>query len=85
MPVRRLESLEDARDAVWYEPDDPALWRTIRAVWELAARLCPYRFPPGVYRQRSIEESNQQRECWEQQRVELAGRRLQGGPKPEAG
>jgi hypothetical protein len=39
--------------------------RRIAAVWRLAARLAPQRFPPGVYRHRSIEEANRQAEEWE--------------------
>lgn len=75
MPLKKLSSLQDAEDSVWHDPDDPTLWRTIKGVWELAARLCPYRFPPGVYRHRSIEEANRLRERWEQERVRLAGER----------
>lgn len=65
MPVRRFRSVADMEDTVWLERDDPQLWATIRAVWALADRLHPVRFPPGVYRHRTIEDLNAQTEAWE--------------------
>jgi hypothetical protein len=35
-------------------------------VWRFAAETCPRRFPPGVYRHRSIEEAKRQREVWDE-------------------
>jgi len=65
--VRRLRSLDEAEEAAWVNPGDPRLWSTIREVWRLADRLAPIRFPPGVYRHRSIEEANAQAEAWERE------------------
>jgi len=65
MPVKKLSSLEQAEAECWPEPGDPRLARRIAAVWRLAARLAPQRFPPGVYRHRSIEEANRQADKWE--------------------
>jgi len=65
MPVRRFRSLEEMEGSVWLEPDQPRLWPTIASVWELAARLCPPRFPPGTYKHRSIEDANRQADTWE--------------------
>jgi hypothetical protein len=69
VPVRRFRSVEamkDMKDSVWREPGDPGLWRAIERVWRFAAETCPLRFPPGVYRHRSIEEAKQQRERWDE-------------------
>lgn len=63
--LRRLRSLQDAEDSVWLERDDPRLWSVIREVWRRADRMSPPRFPPGVYRHRSIEDLNRQTEAWE--------------------
>jgi hypothetical protein len=68
MPVRRLRSLEEAEATTWLAPTDPRLWPTIATVWALAARLCPPRFPRGVYRHRSVTELNRQTERWEAER-----------------
>jgi hypothetical protein len=65
MPIRKLQKLPDVDESVWLSPDDPRLWRTIKAVWALSARLCPPRFPSGVYKHRTIEDANRQTEAWE--------------------
>jgi hypothetical protein len=65
MPVRRFRSVEEMEGAVWMDRDDPRLWPTIASVWRLSERLCPMRFPPGLYRHRSIEEMNRQTEVWQ--------------------
>jgi len=49
---------------VWLDRDDPQPWPTIASVWDLSARLCPVRFPPGMDRHRSIEEANHLNEEW---------------------
>ncbi len=64
MPVRRLKSLAEAEESVWMARDDERLIATIREVWRLADRMCPPRFPPGVYRHRSIEAANAQTAAW---------------------
>jgi hypothetical protein len=48
MPIRKLQKLPGVDESVWLSPDDPRLWRTIKAVWALSARLCPPRFPRGL-------------------------------------
>jgi hypothetical protein len=79
MPIRRLESLEEAEATTWYEPTDPTLWRIIASVWALADRVCPPRFPPGLYRHRGVEEMNRQRDAWERDQI-----RRQSGDGPES-
>ena len=69
MPVRKYRSLEAAEESLWRDPDEPGLLAAIRRVWAFSMRLAPRRFPPGVYKYRSIEDANQQREEWEQARV----------------
>ncbi len=73
MPVRRFRSVEEMEQTVWMDRDDPRLWPTIKALWELSARLCPLHFPPGVYRHRSTEAMNRQTEAWEH--ANLRGRK----------
>jgi hypothetical protein len=65
MPVRKIHDLQEMEDSLWREPGDPQLWREIEAVWGFASRTCPQHFPPGVYKHRSIEEAQRQREIWE--------------------
>jgi hypothetical protein len=65
MPVRKFRSIDETSCDLWYEPGDPRLWDAIAAVWSFAARASELRFPPGVYKHRSIEESESLRELWE--------------------
>jgi hypothetical protein len=67
MPVRKFRNMAEMvemEDSLWRSPGDPDLWRAIDRVWRFAATTCPRRFPPGVYRHRSIEEAKRQREVW---------------------
>jgi len=65
MPVRKFRSFEEMKAPLWREPG-PDLWRALEAVWRFAARTFPRRFPPGVYRHRSIEDAKALREVWEE-------------------
>lgn len=56
MPVRKFRSVEAMNQPVWREPGDPALYRTIAAVWNMGLRLRQHRFRPGVTRFHSIDE-----------------------------
>lgn len=65
MPVRKFHSVAEMEASAWLEPGDPRLARAVRLCWDLAARLAPIRFPPGVYKHRSIEELNACTDAWE--------------------
>jgi len=58
MPVRKFRSIEEMKQdhPIWRRPGDPVLYRAIALVWEVARRTNPRRFPPGVYKYRSIQE-----------------------------
>lgn len=64
MPVRRFRNVADMERAKWRQPGDPDLFRAIAAIWEFGRRSRPRRFPPGVYRHRSIVDLNAQTERW---------------------
>jgi hypothetical protein len=64
MPVRRFRTVADMSAPIWRQPGDPALYRAIAALWRSGQRTVAPRFPPGVYRHRSIEELNDQTEHW---------------------
>jgi hypothetical protein len=63
MPVRKYRRVEDIPRG-WMTPGDPALYRAIEAVWELGRRTVSLRFPPGVYKHRSIERLDQLEREW---------------------
>jgi hypothetical protein len=64
MPVRKFRSVEEMERDKWRDPGEPALFRAIAAVWAFGRRSRPRRFPPGVYRHRSIADLNAQTERW---------------------
>lgn len=70
MPVRKFRSIEEMPDPPRYEPGDPRLFLAMRSVWALSRGLCPRVYPPGVYRFRSIEDMNRQRDEWDAQFIQ---------------
>jgi hypothetical protein len=70
-PVRKFRSVEDMPPPPWYEPGDPTLLQALAVVLTTARGVVPHRvFPPGVYRHRTIESLNRQREEWSQAYVD---------------
>jgi hypothetical protein len=72
MPVSKYRRVEDMPDvATVHDAGDPAIPRKIRSLWRFSARLlapvgtC---IPRGVRKYRSIEEANEDRERWENER-----------------
>jgi len=63
MPVRKFRRIEDMTPPPPRTPG-PALDRAIAFVLNTAARMTPLRFPPGVYRHRSIEEMDALQDEW---------------------
>ena len=56
MPVRKFHTADELNQPIWRLPGDPALYRTIASLWEVAQATRPRRFPPGVRRFRTIAE-----------------------------
>jgi len=68
MTVSRYRTLEDARRALWLQPGDPRLLRTIQWVWAFAAELAgQLPQPRGLRKFRTLEEANADRKHWENQ------------------
>lgn len=65
MPIRKFRDVADMPDETWREPGSPELARAIAGLWDFAARTAPRRFPPGVFRFRSIEEAEAANAAWE--------------------
>lgn len=76
MPVRKFRDVSEMEDNTWHEPGSPEHFRAMRNTWDFAQRTLGYRFPPGVYKHRSIEDAQRQREIWEQQCFEAYQERL---------
>jgi hypothetical protein len=66
MPVRKFRSVADAsKSPVRLRPGTKEHSLALRAVFSIAAQLSsPRRFPPGVYRYRSVGDAQAQRSRW---------------------
>jgi len=64
MPVREFRSVAEMNRPHWRDLGDPQLLEAIAAPWTAGAATVGHRFPPGVYRHRSIESLNALTEEW---------------------
>lgn len=64
MPVRKFRSIEEMKAARGYDREDPVLPRVIEGLWTFGERTARLRFPPGVYRHRSLDDLNAQTVAW---------------------
>jgi hypothetical protein len=65
MPVRKYRSVEDM-SVSWMTPGSDEYRRAVRAVLELVSMFAPKRaLPPGVFKYRTVEEADADRERWE--------------------
>jgi hypothetical protein len=64
MPIKKFRDVSEMQEAA-YEPGSQQLYEVIRYVWGLSDRICPLKFPAGVFKYRSIEDAEALRETWE--------------------
>lgn len=62
MSVKRYRDVADMPTPPRGDPRDPATYARIKALWTFSGRFTPRLFAPGVYRYRSIEDSQRARE-----------------------
>ena len=65
MSVQKFRSLDEAQEALWGDPRDPAHLRRVAWLWRFGSQLARHRCPRGVHRYRSMGEANSAREGWE--------------------
>lgn len=75
MPVKKFRNVEAMSEPQWL-PIGPALWEAMAYLGELGERTVGHRFPPGVYKHRSIEEAQGLRQTWEDANVRRYRERL---------
>lgn len=89
MTVRKFRDVSEMADTLWHEPGAPELIQAIRRVWDFAERTGHPRFPPGVYKHRTIEDVQRLREQWEEANFrsywERLSRRRQGSSSARPG
>ncbi len=65
MPLRKFRTIEEmnAADAeLWCAAPDAAYYRRIRQLWNTSSKLNPRKYPRGVFKFRTLEEAQQQRD-----------------------
>jgi len=65
MPISKYKTSEQAETALWNFHPDATYYKKIAELWEFANQLNPVRCPQGVFKFRTIEEANADREAWE--------------------
>ncbi|MBI1930716.1 hypothetical protein HYR99_41530 [Candidatus Poribacteria bacterium] len=65
MPVYKYKTFEEAESALWNFHPNAAYFNQVAELWKFANQLCPITYPQGIFKYRSIEEANQQRDEWE--------------------
>ena len=65
MPVKKYRSVGEMPGPPALPPLDPANLRAALSLTEVAYRMSPWRFEPGVHKFHSIEEANRSRVEWE--------------------
>ncbi len=73
MPVRKFRSVEEMKGPAALPPLAPDNLRAALSLTEIAYNMRPWRFPPGLYKFRSLEEANRHRTKWEAEMIR-AGR-----------
>lgn len=58
MGVTKFRTFEEAEQALWCISPDAAYFERVRAMFEVAERLRPRNFRPGITKFCSIEEKN---------------------------
>lgn len=64
MAIEKFKTFEEAEQALWCFKPDAEYFKRVRELWKLANRLCPPRFPQGVFKYKTIEDANKQKEEW---------------------
>ncbi|MGA1823598.1 MAG: hypothetical protein ACMUIP_02965 [bacterium] len=64
MSVIKYKNPEDATRALWCFTPDAEYYRRVRELWRTANRLCPPRFPQGIFKYKTFEDAAKQKLAW---------------------
>jgi hypothetical protein len=79
MTVKKYRDVSDMPPPAAGRRSDPATYRRVAELWQFSARLAPALYPPGVYKFRSIEESEAARERATIERMRVLRAKRRGG------
>ena len=64
MPVYKYKSLKEAHEALLVKNPDENYYKMLSGFYEIFGKLFTKRFPHGVYKFKTIEEAQKQKEKW---------------------
>ena len=64
MPVNKYKSYQEARDALQVKKPDENYYKMLSGFYETFGSLFRLRFPSGVYKFKTIEDAQRQKENW---------------------
>lgn len=64
MGIQKFKTFEEAERALWCFHPDKEYYKRVAELWKLANYLCPPNFPRGIFKYRTIEEANRDKEKW---------------------
>ncbi len=65
MPIYKYKIFEEAEKSLWNFHPDEAYFEKVAKLWEFANKLSPISYPKGIFKFKSIEEANKQRDEFE--------------------
>lgn len=75
MPVKKFRDVSEMKNPV-HRVGSVELLAALRSVWGLAEKICPLRFPPGVYKHRSVEDADLLRKQWQRMNIAAQQERI---------
>jgi hypothetical protein len=89
MPAQKFRSIAETPPLTWRRAGGPELYRALARLWRTSQRLHPRRFPAGVYRHRTMDAMNRQRDEWNRAYVaslrrDVANRARRPTTRPQA-
>jgi len=64
MPVSRFNTLDSAKKALWNFNPDKDYYLKLSEFYELAFNLSPFRHPSGIFKYKSLKESQKHLLTW---------------------
>jgi len=64
MPVYKYKTFQEARDALLVKNPDARYYKMLSGFYETFGKIFTRRFPHGVYKFKSIEDAQKQKEDW---------------------
>jgi hypothetical protein len=75
MPIKKFRDISEMKRTA-YRPGSAELVAATRYIWSLSERICPLRFPPGVYKHRSVDDAEALRKQWQSVNVKAQQARI---------